>query len=153
VSLIAQYRGTSFISRAIRLQTRSEYSHTAILLNDGSVYESWYGVGVAHSGSLSELHSPGTVVDLFEVVPDVDWVAAKVFIMARLGEDYDLPAVIRFVTRFRSKPNNKWFCSELVAAALSAGGVDLQHLPPSMLSPRDIGMSPLLRKVDEVVTS
>jgi hypothetical protein len=38
---IALYQGKSLISRAIRWQTRSQYSHAAFLLDDGSLIEAW----------------------------------------------------------------------------------------------------------------
>lgn len=38
---IALYQGKSAISRLIRWQTRSQYSHAAFLLDDGSVIEAW----------------------------------------------------------------------------------------------------------------
>jgi len=38
--MIALYRGKSWVSWAIRKQTRGPYSHAAWLCSDGSVYES-----------------------------------------------------------------------------------------------------------------
>lgn len=38
---IALYQGKSFISRLIRWQTRSRYSHAAFLLDNGNVIEAW----------------------------------------------------------------------------------------------------------------
>ena len=38
---IALYQGKSLISLLIRWQTRSQYSHAAFLLDDGSVIEAW----------------------------------------------------------------------------------------------------------------
>jgi len=144
---ILQYRGRSVISRAIRVQTRSIYSHSAILLTDTlEVFEAWAVGGVLRSRNYLAVHTPGTPVDVFRITGDYDEDRVRAFCGLQLGKKYDFGAVARFMTRRKARDNNKWFCSELVAAAFAVGGLDLlnERVAHSYLAPRDIALSPLL---------
>lgn len=138
------YQGKGFVSRLIRWQTRSKYSHVSIEI-DGINYEAWQDGVIKRRWD--EGHRPGTKVTVFEVkghpVPALVLKALK----AQLGKGYDYRAVARFLTRRKVQLDSRWFCAELVAWCLAYGGVVLQHLPPSYLSPRDVCMSPALEPV------
>ena len=62
---IIAYKGRSLTSKAIKLLTRSEYSHVAFMFDDGSVVEAWDNHGLRKVSSISEQHSPNTEVDVF----------------------------------------------------------------------------------------
>jgi hypothetical protein len=126
---IALYQGISLISRAIRWQTRSQYSHAALLLDDGSVIEAWQpevrhvlpcapGGTVDSLSSLSEQHTPGTVVDIFEfncALSEEENLRLEYFAKQDIGIPYDYRGVSRFVTRFGNGPKRgHLFCSEQV---------------------------------------
>lgn len=144
---LALYRGTSLVSRLIRWQTRSVYSHAAMLMDDDTVYEAWHRGGVSHAPTLGFNHSPGTMVELYTFFATDDQLAKiEAFLKSQVGCKYDWLSVIRFVTRFRTTDGSKsrWFCSELVFAALDAAGIPpLSRIEPHLITPRDLGMSPV----------
>lgn len=143
---ILAYKGTSLVSRLIRFQTRSVYSHVGLLLYDDSVIEAW-GKGVVHVPDFRHLHKPGTHVDVYDI-----WTLrlyepglAEEFAKKQVGKAYDFRMVFRFLSHMPAAQNDKWFCSELAEAAIEAGGVPLLNGPAHMHSPRDICMSPVLQ--------
>ena len=144
---ILLYRGRSLISRLIQFQTRSDYSHVALMMDDCSVYEAWHVGGVRHLRSPFDGHSSGTYIDIFRITDlrDCDVDQVEFFLSKQLGKKYDFASVVRFITRREAPADDKWFCSELVLAALKRGGVELLRLPPSEASPRDVSISPLLQ--------
>ena len=165
---ILLFSGTGTVSRLIRWQTRGEFNHVAVMLNDGSIVEAWEGnifrlLGslllprwIKHEGvrqvesldALMEMHSSGTSIHLYAIDAEYNAAAVTDFLLRRLGAPYDLMAVLKFVSRRPAKDNAKWFCSELCHRAFHAGGLDLVKGQPWMVSPRDISMSPYLRLTD-----
>ena len=64
------FKGDSLISKLIRWQTRSEYSHIAIELDSGEIIEAWHRGGVQiHScrGGLLDVHDEGTEIDIYSI--------------------------------------------------------------------------------------
>lgn len=155
-ALIAQYRGKSVISKIIRWQTRSIWSHSAIVFPKYTLIEAWHigGVKSVQSNSLVEClsanHTPGTMVDLFSL--DLNEENAISFLIKQVGKQYDFSLLCNFLTRKPAEVNNKWICSELVAAACTEGGLDLQRLPAQEFSPRLVGISPLLKFKETLIT-
>ena len=154
---IALYQGTSWISRAIRWQTRSLYSHAAFLADDGSVIEAWQPC-VRMVSSLSEQHNPGTVVDIFEFIdPLTDEQDQKLWERALedRGIPYDYVAILRFISRRPEddRANEKLFCSEQVFSRCQMVGRQLlARTEPWRVPPDWISRSPLLRLAGSVVT-
>lgn len=137
--MILLYRGTSAISRAIQFQTRSKYSHAAWALDDGSIVEAWHSGGVRHQSSPFANHTPGTEIDVYDV-PSLDpaaRAAIETFLFSELGSGYDFDSVLRFLLRrAASGPSaEKWFCSELVHAAL-------RHVGQPLLAAEDWEIAP-----------
>jgi uncharacterized protein YycO len=169
---ICAYQGTSLISRLIRWQTRSRYSHIAtrftadkwVKLGDsekyvhaGNVIEAWEG-GVRLAGNISTSHTPGTRVDLFEFAAPLtatEEQAVARFLVRQLGKGYDYLAIVRFITRepVNRWQKSRWFCSELVfEACLTAGRNLLERCAAWEMPPRDIPRSPLLKSAGHEVT-
>ena len=153
--MIGLYKGKSLLSRAIQWQTRSEYSHASWIFDNQCVIEAWQG-GVRKTPHFCCGHTPGTVIELWDFVdPLTETERAQIarFLLAQVGHPYDYFGVLKFVSRRRARSDEAWFCSELVfEACLSAGrrllnGVESWQVYPGMLP-----MSPMLRKVDQVVT-
>lgn len=165
---VLQYSGKSLISRMIRWQTRSKYSHSAIVVNN-RLYESLEGVGV----------KPGRAINFEDISKhndyslDVFYVPCcqreldimEEFLVRQVGKKYDYTMVVRFETRQQAptpKQNgavkkvknklglvrdqsNRWFCSELVYAAfLKVGKELLRETEPWEVSPGLLGRSPYL---------
>ena len=141
---ILLYRGRSIISRLIRFQTRSKYSHVAVMMDDGSAYEAWQVGGVRHIDSPFDGHKKGTIIDVYRILEPFDSLAVQEFIQLQLNAKYDFSSVLRFVSRRHAKNNNKWFCSELALEAFSAGNLELLNAESGEMSPRDVSISPLL---------
>jgi hypothetical protein len=121
---LAQFKGVSRVSKAIRLLTRSEYSHTALLFDDaawrtaqamgkagwepknlkfmrpGSVVEAWHNPSaVANSPDISTLHSPGTPVDIFRLNEPFAF-AGEEALIRYLDSIIGIPYAFRDVLRF-----------------------------------------------------
>ncbi len=139
------YRGKGIISRSIRWQTRSKYSHAAIMLDDGTTYESWHKGGVRKVSHPWEDHDPTTLIDVYSVDRPLDTVAMLQYLESQLGKKYDFKSIGRFLTRRDAPANDKLFCSEYALEAFYEGGVELLCIEPSHCSPAHLAMSPLLQ--------
>ena len=154
---IALYQGRSLSSRLIRLQTRSRYSHAALLLNDERVVEAtgkpFPRGAVRRVDGLGAQHTPGTIVDLFAVDAPVDMEPAERWLFGVIGLPYDYRSVLRFLTRVPAAENRRYFCSELVFAFYQAGNLDLlRGAQAHDMSPRDLSLSPYLRHLERRTT-
>lgn len=139
------FRGRGILSSLIRWQTRSAYSHAALHLGSGRIIESWQGAGV-RVASLNDWSN----VTQFRVrgMTGEQWKRALRFADYEIGAGYDYLGVIRFVSRRRLPLNERWFCSELVFAALEAAGVRLlERTEAAEVSPGMLALSPLLEEV------
>jgi uncharacterized protein YycO len=131
------FKSKGFISKAIQWQTRSPYSHVAIQL-DNVMYESY------HVGGVRKDRKPEAGCEIYELTCAVNEDAVRGFLESKLGMKYDFIMVARFLTRRSATENNKWFCSELVMAAIEAAGVKLLNAEPHNVSPRDLFMTPYI---------
>lgn len=145
---ILGYQGKSLVSRAIRWQTRSPYSHVAVEDDDGKVYEAWHKGGVRCVDHYKQGHTKGTQVDQYALIKDYDKAKVRSFLYSQVGKGYDFKSVFRFLTRRDVRLDDSWFCAEHVGAAFAEGGLLLQTCRFSYLTPRDICMSPHLSFVD-----
>lgn len=141
---IVLYKSPGFISKLIKWQTRSCYSHAALWLVSREVlWESQYGKGVIFTNSPTF----SCEVDVFSIVGDCDYSKVIKFVEAQEGKKYDYTSVLRFISRRQEsrKSRGKWFCSELVFAALEKGGLKLfSRCEPWEVSPGLLSMSPFL---------
>lgn len=142
---IALFHGRGLIPSLIRWQTRGRYSHAAVVVKTEplTIIEAWSS-GVREK-TLTDLRR----IDLFQVIPTVDEGAALTFAREQIGFKYDFRSVFRFVTKIPAATNNRWFCSELVAATLEAGGVRLLNMDSAEVAPTHLSWSPLLRRLGE----
>ncbi|HEY1170247.1 MAG TPA: YiiX/YebB-like N1pC/P60 family cysteine hydrolase [Verrucomicrobiae bacterium] len=127
--LIALHRGKGFIARAIRWQTRSVYSHASIVLEESEcVVEAREFEGV-RMVLWRDVVASGEVVDLFRVkgLTEEAEECVREFLWEQMGKAYDYTMVARFISRRQEEraSSGKWFCSELVFAALAKAGVRL----------------------------
>lgn len=136
------FRGRGIISWLIRWQTRSCYSHAALMLPDGSVIEAWQGAGVRRTWLRD-----WTEVDVFDIheMTTEQWQAAIAFARCQIGKPYDYRGVLRFLSRRRKALDDRWFCSELVYKSLESAGVRLlRDVEAGEVSPGMLARSPLL---------
>lgn len=139
------FRGGDPISWLVKVQTRSQYSHAAILLENGrSCVESYPGSGV-RIRQLTDADFER--IDIYDVkgMTDEMWRTAINFSLEQLDKGYDWRSVLRFVSKVPSSDNSRWFCSELVFKAIAVAGVRLlDRVPSAEVSPAMINLSPLL---------
>lgn len=145
---ILLFRGRGFISRAIRWQTRSRYSHAALLLPGGTeIIEAWQFRGVQQR-RIDDWEG----IDRFDVpsLSPAQWQAVIAHARTLIGKSYDYRGVLRFVSRTPASTDDALFCSELVFDAVDKGaGVRLLHeTTAGAVSPAMLALSPLAFKAD-----
>ena len=154
---IALVKGTGVICRLIRWQTRSEFSHAAVIDENGAVYEaatsgvrSWKAIQSDDGGLYATLKKKfGADLEIFtvETSPDQDRAILQ-FLWRQLSKRYDFTMILRFVTRQQEARSStgKWFCSELVFAAFQQAGINLlERCEPWEVSPGLLALSPLAK--------
>lgn len=119
---ILLHKGTGWISRAIKWQSRGPYSHASVEIG-GKFYEAR-----EFKGTRVLSHPSSDAFEVFEVAGllDTQEKAAEQFLIRQIGKPYDYTMVLRFITRQNEsrKSSGKWFCSELVAAMMKH--IDMQ---------------------------
>ena len=148
---IAQYKGKSWVSKAIKFVTRGQYSHTAIMLADDCIVEAWEGSNsVRVIESLAEGHKPGTPVDIYSVRMGSEQERVfREFVLAQVGKKYDYWGIFGFLRRKDLQRGESWFCSELFAAGCEKAGVTLlKNVRPSQVSPSMVTRSPITQFVE-----
>lgn len=132
------------MSTMIRWQSRSRYSHAAVVTPKGTIIEAWQG----KNGGVREKNlSDWTGIDVFDV-PDLthgqsnrvwQWLTGKVAQRCR----YDYWGVARFLSRRSAPSNDKWFCSELVFEAFRQARCPLLvNIPAWKVYPGILSYSP-----------
>ena len=134
----------TFIARAIKWQTWSDYCHAALLFNSNYLIESVGGKGVIDRYvTAADLENS----DIFDVVGIDEEHKSVVFEFASscIGKKYDYLGCVRFATRTKPLLDDRYFCSELVAAAFIKAEYPLLLKPASKVDPGDLATSPLVR--------
>jgi uncharacterized protein YycO len=118
------FRGSGVVDFLIKKQTGGIYSHAALRIGPNTVIESYPGTGVRERTLSPE---DWKTIDAFSVpmMPEGGWDKAIAFGRKQIGCGYDWGSVFAFVTRGRGGKEGVWFCSELVVAMISEGGVEL----------------------------
>lgn len=132
-SRVLLYRGRGLVSSLIRWQTRSPYTHAAILMPDGRVIESREGKGV----QIVEAPKVGEA-EAYRVIGMTPerWRHAIVKAQHELGSGYDWKGVLQFVSRREGGDAHRWFCSEFVYHVLHVSGVTLlERTRAELISP------------------
>lgn len=129
-------------SAGIRLLTWDAHSHSDILLDDGMYIGAIPFPGVcAH-----RLVEP--TEDFYAVeVTEAQKAAVVQFVRDQVGKSYDFGAIASFLTHRNWAEDDKWFCSELVAAAFHHAGVPLFNGTESRITPRDLAYHAKFAKV------
>lgn len=160
--------GGGWFSKAIRTLTRSRYSHVALVLSadaphygvrdfrtltNPEVFEAMEGKGVRRMPYAAHRAAYKGSVWFSPCIPlAFDHDAATALLAAVEGESYDRIGILRFLVRrvtpscrAEAHQNEKYFCSELVAAVWEAAGTPLPapsatpwSSSPGFFSPADI---------------
>lgn len=111
-------QGTSLVSKLIQWQTRSHWSHAALLFSDDTVMEAREFIGVRKLSFEAWLtENSNTPYEVFTVVTTEEQeVIMRAWAEKQVGKPYDYVGVLRFVTRknYEQQPDDAWWCSEYV---------------------------------------
>lgn len=150
--IITLHTNEDLLSKFIQWQTRSAYNHASLKFKSGchaeSTPESGVGFLSAHEFNYKYQDTKTTEFEV-KLTPRQEK-KVKDFIIKHQGKAYDYTMAFRFVTRrqVNRKASNKWFCSELVFAALQSAGVNLlERTEPWEVSPGTLSWSSLLSPV------
>ena len=119
----------------VRLFTFSQWNHVAIEVN-GKVYEAKGQTGVTSSSAKDYLKHWAETATVQIAAPSP--VSAVAFLDAQIGKRYDFGGIIALPFRKSWHGRSKWFCSELVAAALMAAGLPKMRIESHRITPRDL---------------
>lgn len=123
-------------SKFIRFMTWSDFSHVGMIMPDGMVIEARYPEGVVMR-PMSEALKHASEHEIISI-PVKNVRATLDFMRCQLGKKYDTSGLFSFVTKRDWQSPDKWFCSELVASALAAGGTQVGRVEASRVTPQDI---------------
>ena len=158
------YSGTSLISRLIRWQTWSKYSHVSMIIADSDnvkkwiEYEAWHVsdktkwyrplAGYFQKVPFGKNHKKGTKVDLFEVEGitslQIDLCKEQAENFARKKIPYDYSGVSGFLVRKPYGDNNKLFCSESIVEILKFASIKIINVESYKTSPGTLSLSPII---------
>lgn len=160
--MILLYRGTSALSRLIRFVNWGPHSHAAwsdaqteAEIQHAAVIEAWWP-RVRTLPNVHHGHTAGTVVDVYDfpAMTPAQRLGVGCAMRRQLGKAYDIAGVLHFLTRRpeHTASQRRWFCSELVAAALAeVGSPALLRIPAWKVYPSMLAYSPLAREVCSIV--
>jgi uncharacterized protein YycO len=142
---ILLFRGGDPISWVVKWQSRSIYSHAALLIpGTNSCIESYPGPGVRIRDLKAEDWANIDMYDVRGMTPEM-WATAIEFARKQLGMKYDWWSVLRFVDKRAARENTRWFCSEICHKAIAEAGIRiLERIPSAEVAPAHLGISPLL---------
>lgn len=136
---------SDWVSSTIRRVTRSLWSHTEIILDDGSYLGAHYdgGVQIRPSNYCSPLREKRYSIRL-----PAEQVAQIIsFAHSQVGKKYDISDIFGILFNRNWDNPSRWICSELVAASAYAGGLYLLNVDPKMvnkITPEMLHLSPYL---------
>ena len=121
-------RSRAIGSVLIRALTFSRWSHVAVCINDTEAIEAtWRYVRRVPIAQIVAHHSTSEYREL-PLAKD-----AVPFLLAQVGKHYDLSALFAVLMPYRNwATDDKWFCSELVAAATELF-TEANRVSPQML--------------------
>lgn len=143
---ILLFTGGDPIAAVVKWQSRSHYSHAALLIpGTNSVIESYPFRGV-RKRALGRKDWERIHAYEVEGMDGKQWAAAIQFCETQLGMPYDWRSVLKFVTRTPARENGKWFCSELCFKAIENVYRRLLQMKAEYCNPGHLAASPFTRR-------
>lgn len=127
---------------AIKARTWSKFSHVDFVLPDGKF------LGAIPLGGVCVHRHRYPIEEYFEL--DVSKAEAKEIwenAVKHIGKPYDFIGILGFATNRDWQEEDSWFCSEYVAGCVQPVKPMFNELP-SRISPRDLAIHVLLKKID-----
>jgi uncharacterized protein YycO len=120
-------RANTLSSLLIRARLWENWSHAAVLLQNGEVIDATFKAGGVRRRKLEDVLKHASAFKIIDL-PVTDPVAAMTFLHAQIGKPYDWRGIMGWITSDRDwRDSSAWFCFELVAAVAEAGGLDAWH--------------------------
>lgn len=133
-----------FASKAISFLTWSWASHVDFVMPDGQLF----GALALENGGGVQFHpveKQYTRIERYTIDAPDDVLK---YALEQKGKPYDWAGILGIVARNRSwEDDDKWFCSELVAYSFMKAGVPLLNETSYRITPRDLLISPLLKRI------
>lgn len=127
------YKGKGkFFDKVIRWQTKSKYSHVAVVI-DGTCFEADAWAGRVRSRAWDSHYNPENW-EIVEVSLDKD--KAWQFLVEQVDKRYDYFGIVGFVLPWKVQITNWWYCSELTAAVM---GLETDKVSPGDLAEKYVG--------------
>lgn len=140
------FTGGDPIAALVKWQSRSKYSHAALLpAHTNTIVESYPFAGVRKRTLIAR---DWERIHAFKVrgMTVRQWQAAVSWAESQLGCEYDWRNVLRFVSRLPGVKNHRWFCSELVFKAIEKTHLRLLQMPAEYVDPGHLATSPHLQR-------
>lgn len=140
------FTGGDPIAAIVKWQSRSHYSHAALLIpGTNRVLESYPLHGVRERELTAK---DWEKIHAYEVtgMTAKQWEGAVQFCTSQLGMPYDWRSVFKFMTRTPARENGKWFCSELVFKAIEKTYLRLLNMSAEYVNPGHLSASTHLRR-------
>jgi hypothetical protein len=126
-------------SRLIEFYGHGAFSHVDAVLPDGNLLGARLMGGVAIRKDGYAHFARTRRIDLDALATPAQAEAFYAFLTRQVGKPYDSWAIAGFVSGRDWRADDKWFCSELAAAALEAAGIIRRLLTPAnKLTPPDL---------------
>ena len=142
LQVVTDYR--SPVSLAIRFATRSWASHAEFVLPDGSTFGSHADGGVKARPYVADRY---VRLERY-TAPNIE--DAYAWALTQAGKKYDFSAIAGIALDRNWRSGDRWFCSELIAAAWEHTPIPL--LSPaadvSRITPRDLLLSKEITRAD-----
>ena len=130
----------SLTSRIIRFFTWSKISHVDYVFDDNTYYGAMPPTGVNFN---TEKFSH---VEYYEIEVN-DKRIIEHFLLSQKHKKYDWLAIFSIPFRKSWQQETKWICSELITVAIELD-TKLFNETPSRITPRDLYIHPLLKRVE-----
>jgi hypothetical protein len=143
------FTGGDPIASIVKWQSRSHYSHAALLIPGANrVIESYPFHGVRQRALTVRDWERVHAYEVPSMTPQM-WDAAVAFCESQHGKPYDWRSVLKFVTRTPARENGKWFCSELVFKALEVSYLRPLQMKAEYVNPGHLPASPYLHRDEQ----
>ena len=126
----------------------SPYTHVALDCGDGTLIESYPGVGVRirpipDDPEMDRFRMDGILHP--EIETPLRWAYAINVAKTQVGKPYDVPGIVDYVIGHRLLDHHGWFCSELVDAIYAWAGIMIEHGDCAYVNPARFSRPPFVQ--------
>lgn len=135
-------KNKTFISWLVRVFTNSQWSHVDYIFDDGRAFSCLPKSGVGFNDDVND----ETVTCEVEVKSKKE---VEEFLLSQEGKPYDWKAIVAFLAIRKWHDRDAWFCSELIATAISiSNGTPMFNEDMSRITPKDLFIHPTMKVIE-----